>query len=77
MLKNIWKKTKQLLKLIFYPIYSISAWKKTFGYVYEPKSIDIIWRKILTTGFITVPMESIYAKIWTEKGLKKHRIING
>lgn len=69
-LKKLLLWTKRLLNeaTLFTP--SNLTWKRKYNYVREPKIIDISWQKVYTTGVIVVPIDSIYGRIRTSKGLK-------
>jgi 2-polyprenyl-3-methyl-5-hydroxy-6-metoxy-1,4-benzoquinol methylase len=48
-----------------------SVWKKKFSFVPEIKGMDMIWQKVPTVGFVTVPLENLLARIWTKSGIKE------
>jgi len=50
------------------------VWRKKFGYVKEPKVVDILWTKVDTIGFIRVPIDILCAGILTQTGLQMKRL---
>jgi hypothetical protein len=43
-------------------------WKKKFGYIFEPQTIDIGWTTVNTHGIITVPPKILSCGICTKNG---------
>src|SRR3989338_3062199 len=70
-IKKIFKKAVILLN--FYKPTSY-RWKIKFHYTKEPKTIDILWTKVDTIGFINVPVDIISAGILTPLGLQMKQL---
>jgi hypothetical protein len=62
------KKTIETIRLFFR---NDSIWKKKFSFVSEHKEMDMIWQKVHTMGFVTVPLKNLLARIWTKSGIKE------
>jgi hypothetical protein len=62
------KKCRDILQYI--SAYWRPRWKTEFNYTKEPKVIDVGWGDVRTTGFITIPIDILYARIHTSQGLK-------
>lgn len=69
-IRGLLLRTVHLLREVALFAPSSLVWRKKFHYTREPRVIDITWQKVYTTGVIVVPIDNIYGRIRTSKGLK-------